>query len=91
MADFQKKKKSKVAYYLQSTGIMLYKRMPIEEKDLPGAVAELMTDRIKQSGAKLYVFKSPYQAIYAISIPFGNQFITKYFTNDGSQYEMKFK
>ena len=91
MADFQKKKQSKVAYYLQSTGMLLYKRMPIQLSELPPAVAELMTDRVKESGAKLFIFKSPYEAIYAISIPYGDQYLTKYFTNEGVQYDMKFK
>jgi len=91
MADFQKKKQSKVAYYLMNTGMMLYKRTPIKYEDLPAPVMELMTNRVNQPGTKLYVFKSPYTAYYAISIPFGDQYITKYFTNDGNQHEMKFK
>src|SRR5436190_15989325 len=37
MADFQKKKVSKTAYYFTPEGHFLYKRTPIKESDLPKA------------------------------------------------------
>jgi len=93
LADFQKKKQSKVAYYLNKNGMLLYKRTPIEMKDLPVVLNEMIADRMKGgSGALLHIYKSPYVAIYSISIPDnGGSYVTKYFNSDGSPAVLNFK
>jgi hypothetical protein len=92
LADFQKKKQSTAAYYLRNNGVLMYKRTPIQLSELPVNLAELMGDRMKDSGALLHIYKSPYNAIYSISIPANDgSFITKYFTSDGTSTELSFK
>ena len=92
MADYQKKKASKIAFYFNPSGQLLFKRVPIQQSDLPKELLDTFGDRMKGPGTKLSLFKGVYFNVYAISIPYGeNMFVTKYFTGDGKQYEMNFK
>jgi hypothetical protein len=53
----------------------------------------MLGDRMKGSGALLHIYKSPYNAIYSIMIPAdgGTNYVTKYFTSDGSPAALNFK
>ena len=92
MADFQKKKVSKTAYYFSSDGRMLYKRTPSQESDLPTGVQESAAGRMQAPGTKLFLFSNDQEKYYAISILQGpDTYVTRYFTADGRVHEMRFK
>src|SRR5262245_37423110 len=69
VADFQKKKETKVAYFFTPEGRFLYKRTPLPESELPKELKDVVGDRMQGPGTKLYLFQSNDSKIYAVSVP----------------------
>ena len=92
MADFQKKKASKIAYYFTPQGSLLYKRTPLKEEELPKELLPAVGDRMKGPGTKLYLFEGAQGKFYCVTVPTGdNTSVSQYFTSYGQPFELKFK